>query len=168
MSFESNFKLRKIINPIDNEEILSIGNFIIRQGNVRYHYLYFHDKKDKTKPEKVIQVNPLDEKSISNVMIDEYLRACHGNGDLIRNTLPDFTASAISSVLAEIKGEELYSLNLDTKGIPKYIVETILKDCGIKNVSHNPDDTRFIITEFYPGKDDSKILCILSYERRYL
>ena len=37
MSFESNFKLRKIINPIDNEEILSIGNFIIRQGNIRYN-----------------------------------------------------------------------------------------------------------------------------------
>ena len=39
-------------------------------------------------------------------MVDAYLRACHGNGDLIRNTLPAFTSSVVSSLLSEIKEEE--------------------------------------------------------------
>ena len=30
MSFEKNFKIRKIVNPLKEEEILSIGQFILK------------------------------------------------------------------------------------------------------------------------------------------
>lgn len=157
MSFEKNFKIRKIVNPMDGEEILSIGQFILKVKEKSYNYLYFHDKKDKTNPEKVIKVDLLDEKNFTDIMVDQYLRACHGNGDLIRNTLPAFTSSVVSSLLSEIKeGEKTYTLDLDTKGIPKYIVDTIIKDCGVLSATHDPDDTRFIITELKPGGDNAK------------
>ena len=157
MSFEKNFKIRKIVNPMDGEEILSIGQFILKVKEKSYNYLYFHDKKDKTNPEKVIKVDLLDEKNFTDIMVDQYLRACHGNGDLIRNTLPAFTSSVVSSLLSEIKEEKkTYTLDLDTKGIPKYIVDTIIKDCGVLSATHDPDDTRFIITELKPGGDNAK------------
>lgn len=157
MSFEKNFKIRKIVNPMDGEEILSIGQFILKVKEKSYNYLYFHDKKDKTNPEKVVKVDLLDEKNFTDIMVDAYLRACHGNGDLIRNTLPAFTSSVISSLLSEIKEEEkTYTLDLDTKGIPKYIVDTIIKDCDVLSATHDPDDTRFIITELKPGGDNAK------------
>ena len=157
MSFEKNFKIRKIVNPIDGEEILSIGQFILKVKEKSYNYLYFHDKKDKTSPEKVVKVDLLDEKNFADIMVDAYLRACHGNGDLIRNTLPAFTSSVVSSLLSEIKEEEkTYTLDLDTKGIPKYIVDTIIKDCEVLSTTHDPDDTRFIITELKPGGDNAK------------
>lgn len=157
MSFEKNFKIRKIVNPINGEEILSIGQFILKVKEKSYNYLYFHDKKDKTNPEKVVKVDLLDEKNFTDIMVDVYLRACHGNGDLIRNTLPAFTSSVVSSLLSEIKEEEkTYTLDLDTKGIPKYIVDTIIKDCGVLSATHDPDDTRFIITELKPGGDNAK------------
>lgn len=157
MSFEKNFKIRKIVNPMDGEEILSIGQFILKVKERSYNYLYFHDKKDKTNPEKVVKVDLLDEKNFTDIMVDAYLRACHGNGDLIRNTLPAFTSSVVSSLLSEIKEEEkTYALDLDTKGIPKYIVDTIIKDCEVLSATHDPDDTRFIITELKPGGDNAK------------
>ena len=157
MNFEKNFKIRKIVNPIDGEEILSIGQFILKVKERSYNYLYFHDKKDKTNPEKVVKVDLLDEKNFTDIMVDAYLRACHGNGDLIRNTLPAFTSSVVSSLLSEIKEEErTYTLDLDTKGIPKYIVDTIIKDCEVLSATHDPDDTRFIITELKPGGDNAK------------
>lgn len=157
MNFEKNFKIRKIVNPMDGEEILSIGQFILKVKEKSYNYLYFHDKKDKTSPEKVVKVDLLDEKNFTDIMVDAYLRACHGNGDLIRNTLPAFTSSVISSLLSEIKEEEkTYTLDLDTKGIPKYIVDTIIKDCEVLSATHDPDDTRFIITELKPGGDNAK------------
>lgn len=157
MSFEKNFKIRKIVNPMDGEEILSIGQFILKVKEKSYNYLYFHDKKDKTNPEKVVKVDLLDEKNFTDIMVDAYLRACHGNGDLIRNTLPAFTSSVISSLLSEIKEEKkTYTLDLDTKGIPKYIVDTIMKDCEVLSATHDPDDTRFIITELKPGGDNAK------------
>lgn len=157
MSFEKNFKIRKIVNPLNGEEILSIGQFILKVKEKSYNYLYFHDKKDKTNPEKVIKVDLLDEKNFTDIMVDAYLRACHGNGDLIRNTLPAFTSSVVSSLLSEIKEEEkTYTLDLDTKGIPKYIVDTIIKDCEVLSATHDPDDTRFIITELKPGGDNAK------------
>ena len=157
MSFEKNFKIRKIVNPLNGEEILSIGQFILKVKEKSYNYLYFHDKKDKTNPEKVVKVDLLDEKNFTDIMVDQYLRACHGNGDLIRNTLPAFTSSVVSSLLSEIKeGEKTYTLDLDTKGIPKYIVDTIIKDCGVLSATHDPDDTRFIITELKPGGDNAK------------
>lgn len=157
MSFEKNFKIRKIVNPMDGEEILSIGQFILKVKEKSYNYLYFHDKKDKTNPEKVVKVDLLDEKNFADIMVDAYLRACHGNGDLIRNTLPAFTSSVVSSLLSEIKEEEkTYTLDLDTKGIPKYIVDTIIKDCEVLSATHDPDDTRFIITELKPGGDNAK------------
>lgn len=157
MSFEKNFKIRKIVNPMDGEEILSIGQFILKVKEKSYNYLYFHDKKDKINPEKVVKVDLLDEKNFTDIMVDAYLRACHGNGDLIRNTLPAFTSSVVSSLLSEIKEEEkTYTLDLDTKGIPKYIVDTIIKDCEVLSATHDPDDTRFIITELKPGGDNAK------------
>ena len=157
MSFEKNFKIRKIVNPMDGEEILSIGQFILKVKERSYNYLYFNDKKDKTNPEKVVKVDLLDEKNFTDIMVDVYLRACHGNGDLIRNTLPAFTSSVVSSLLSEIKEEErTYTLDLDTKGIPKYIVDTIIKDCEVLSATHDPDDTRFIITELKPGGDNAK------------
>lgn len=157
MSFEKNFKIRKIVNPMDGKEILSIGQFILKVKEKSYNYLYFHDKKDKTNPEKVVKVDLLDEKNFTDIMVDAYLRACHGNGDLIRNTLPAFTSSVVSSLLSEIKEEEkTYTLDLDTKGIPKYIVDTIIKDCEVLSATHDPDDTRFIITELKPGGDNAK------------
>lgn len=157
MSFEKNFKIRKIVNPMDGEEILSIGQFILKVKEKSYNYLYFHDKKDKTNPEKVVKVDLLDEKNFTDIMVDAYLRACHGNGDLIRNTLPAFTSSVVSSLLSEIKEEKkTYTLDLDTKGIPKYIVDTIIKDCEVLSATHDPDDTRFIITELKPGGDNAK------------
>ena len=157
MNFEKNFKIRKIVNPMDGEEILSIGQFILKVKEKSYNYLYFHDKKDKTNPEKVVKVDLLDEKNFTVIMVDAYLRACHGNGDLIRNTLPAFTSSVVSSLLSEIKEEEkIYTLDLDTKGIPKYIVDTIIKDCEVLSATHDPDDTRFIITELKPGGDNAK------------
>lgn len=157
MSFEKNFKIRKIVNPMDGEEILSIGQFILKVKERSYNYLYFNDKKDKTNPEKVVKVDLLDEKNFTDIMVDAYLRACHGNGDLIRNTLPAFTSSVVSSLLSEIKEEEkIYTLDLDTKGIPKYIVDTIIKDCEVLSATHDPDDTRFIITELKPGGDNAK------------
>lgn len=157
MSFEKNFKIRKIVNPMNGEEILSIGQFILKVKEKSYNYLYFHDKKDKTNPEKVVKVDLLDEKNFTDIMVDAYLRACHGNGDLIRNTLPAFTSSVVSSLLSEIKEEEkTYTLDLDTKGIPKYIVDTIIKDCEALSATHDPDDTRFIITELKPGGDNAK------------
>jgi collagen triple helix repeat protein len=157
MSFEKNFKIRKIVNPLNGEEILSIGQFILKVKEKSYNYLYFHDKKDRTIPEKVIKVDLLDEKNFTDIMVDAYLRACHGNGDLIRNTLPAFTSSVVSSLLSENKEEEkTYTLDLDTKGIPKYIVDTIIKDCGVLSATHDPDDTRFIITELKPGGDNAK------------
>ena len=157
MSFEKNFKIRKIVNPLKEEEILSIGQFILKVKEKSYNYLYFHDKKDKTNPEKVVKVDLLDEKNFTDIMVDAYLRACHGNGDLIRNTLPAFTSSVVSSLLSEIKEEErTYTLDLDTKGIPKYIVDTIIKDCEVLSATHDPDDTRFIITELKPGGDNTK------------
>lgn len=157
MSFEKNFKIRKIVNPMDGEEILSIGQFILKVKEKSYNYLYFHDKKDRTIPEKVVKVDLLDEKNFTDIMVDAYLRACHGNGDLIRNTLPAFTSSVVSSLLSEIKEEEkTYTLDLDTKGIPKYIVDTIIKDCEVLSATHDPDDTRFIITELKPGGDNAK------------
>lgn len=157
MSFEKNFKIRKIVNPMDGEEILSIGQFILKVKEKSYNYLYFHDKKDKTIPEKVVKVDLLDEKNFTDIMVDAYLRACHGNGDLIRNTLPAFTSSVVSSLLSEIKEEEkIYTLDLDTKGIPKYIVDTIIKDCEVLSATHDPGDTRFIITELKPGGDNAK------------
>ena len=157
MSFEKNFKIRKIVNPLNGEEILSIGQFILKVKEKSYNYLYFNDKKDKTNPEKVVKVDLLDEKNFTDIMVDAYLRACHGNGDLIRNTLPAFTSSVVSSLLSEIKEEEkTYTLDLDTKGIPKYIVDTIIKDCEVLSVTHDPDDTRFIITELKPGGDNAK------------
>ena len=157
MSFEKNFKIRKIVNPMNGEEILSIGQFILKVKEKSYNYLYFHDKKDKTIPEKVVKVDLLDEKNFTDIMVDAYLRACHGNGDLIRNTLPAFTSSVVSSLLSEIKEEEkIYTLDLDTKGIPKYIVDTIIKDCEVLSATHDPGDTRFIITELKPGGDNAK------------
>lgn len=157
MSFEKNFKIRKIVNPMDGEEILSIGQFILKVKEKSYNYLYFHDKKDKTNPEKVVKVDLLDEKNFTDIMVDAYLRACHGNGDLIRNTLSAFTSSVVSSLLSEIKEEgKTYTLDLDTKGIPKYIVDTIIKDCEVLSATHDPDDTRFIITELKPGGDNAK------------
>lgn len=157
MNFEKNFKIRKIVNPMDEEEILSIGQFILKVKEKSYNYLYFHDKKDRTIPEKVVKVDLLDEKNFTDIMVDAYLRACHGNGDLIRNTLPAFTSSVVSSLLSEIKEEEkTYTLDLDTKGIPKYIVDTIIKDCEVLSATHDPDDTRFIITELKPGGDNAK------------
>ena len=157
MSFEKNFKIRKIVNPMDGEEILSIGQFILKVKEKSYNYLYFHDKKDKSNPEKVVKVDLLDEKNFTDIMVDAYLRACHGNGDLIRNTLPAFTSSVVSSLLSEIKEEEkTYTLDLDNKGIPKYIVDTIIKDCEVLSATHDPDDTRFIITELKPGGDNAK------------
>lgn len=157
MNFEKNFKIRKIVNPMDGKEILSIGQFILKVKEKSYNYLYFHDKKDKTNPEKVVKVDLLDEKNFTDIMVDAYLRACHGNGDLIRNTLPAFTSSVVSSLLSEIKEEEkTYTLDLDTKGIPKYIVDTIIKDCEVLSATHDPDDTRFIITELKPGGDNAK------------
>lgn len=157
MSFEKNFKIRKIVNPMDGEEILSIGQFILKVKEKSYNYLYFHDKKDRTIPEKVVKVDLLDEKNFTDIMVDTYLRACHGNGDLIRSTLPAFTSSVVSSLLSEIKEEEkTYTLDLDTKGIPKYIVDTIIKDCEVLSATHDPDDTRFIITELKPGGDNAK------------
>lgn len=157
MSFEKNFKIRKIVNPMDGVEILSIGQFILKVKERSYNYLYFHDKKDKTNPEKVVKVDLLDEKNFTDIMVDAYLRACHGNGDLIRNTLPAFTSSVVSSLLSEIKEEgKTYTLDLDTKGIPKYIVDTIIKDCEVLSATHDPDDTRFIITELKPGGDNAK------------
>lgn len=157
MSFEKNFKIRKIVNPLNGEEILSIGQFILKVKEKSYNYLYFHDKKDRIIPEKVVKVDLLDEKNFTDIMVDAYLRACHGNGDLIRNTLPAFTSSVVSSLLSEIKEEEkTYTLDLDTKGIPKYIVDTIIKDCEVLSATHDPDDTRFIITELKPGGDNAK------------
>ena len=157
MSFEKNFKIRKIVNPMNGEEILSIGQFILKVKEKSYNYVYFHDKKDKTNPEKVVKVDLLDEKNFTDIMVDAYLRACHGNGDLIRNTLPAFTSSVVLSLLSEIKEEEkTYTLDLDTKGIPKYIVDTIIKDCEVLSATHDPDDTRFIITELKPGGDNAK------------
>lgn len=157
MSFEKNFKIRKIVNPMNGEEILSIGQFILKVKEKSYNYLYFHDKKDRTIPEKVVKVDLLDEKNFTDIMVDAYLRACHGNGDLIRNTLPAFTSSVVSSLLSEIKEEgKTYTLDLDTKGIPKYIVDTIIKDCEVLSATHDPDDTGFIITELKPGGDNAK------------
>ena len=156
MNFEKKLKIRKIINPITEEEILLIGNFIIREGDIRYHYIYFRDINDKTNPTKIVKINPLDEKNTSNVLLDEYLKACHGNADLIRSTLVDFTNIIIATILTEIKGTELYTLNLENKDTPLFIVDTIMKDCGIKKWNRNPDDTRFILAELLPGDDNEK------------